>query len=370
MTTSGNALTEAQRIVRTNFAIVGRASPLGGYSNTNSRIDTDQGERYVLRISAADADVNTMLQVEDTMAAASEASFATSHAVATVHNDPFAILNDGRIARLHTWVPGATYTEIGHPAAAAESIGRTAGEMVQILSGAKPRTSRAHSQWDLRNAQRTIARLRHQARSGAHLSIIQAVLDRLLEMDMTHLPLQVVHNDLNQGNLLLTDDAVSGVIDFDDATMTYRIAELAIACAYAMLDQDDPVSIATEACRGYRRFISTTDAEAKSLFDLILARLATSVCIAASQPEGNPHHHDTETSAWNLLARLIHGDTDAIANEIERAARGLAPNIDPVDGLMAARDVLGPSATISRSTSRTETPNISTMPVAADTSTA
>jgi Ser/Thr protein kinase RdoA (MazF antagonist) len=109
-------------------------------------------------------------------------------------------------------------------------------------------------------------------------------------------------------------------IDFGDAPTTYRIAELAIACAYAMLDQDDPVSVAAEACRGYREFTPIADAEATYLFDLILARLATSVCIAASQPQGNPQHHDTETAAWNLLEKLMYGDTDRISHEIACAA--------------------------------------------------
>jgi Ser/Thr protein kinase RdoA (MazF antagonist) len=321
VTVSPQHLIEAERTARDLFGVVGAATPLGGYSDTNTRIDTSEGVRYVLRISPEGTDVARLLQSETVMAAASKASFATPHPVRTSHDERWATLANGQIARLHTWVPGATYGASGHPPAAARSVGRTAGEMVGVLAEIEPSTSQVDSKWDIRSASATITSLRSRLGAEHQQSLIQEVLDRLLRVNTKDLPLQMVHNDLNPGILLLSDDIVHGVIDFGDATRTYRIAELAIACAYAMLDQDDPVFVATEACRGYLEFTSITGAEADSLLDFVLARLATSVCISASQPRGNPQHHDTESMAWNLLARLILGDTDRISREIADAAR-------------------------------------------------
>ena len=60
-------------------------------------------------------------------------------------------------------------------------------------------------------------------------------------------------------------------------------------------------------------------AEAEVLLDLILARLATSVTVAASRGGANPHHTISEGPAWDLLERLLTGDVDAIAVELAAA---------------------------------------------------
>ena len=70
--------------------------------------------------------------------------------------------------------------------------------------------------------------------------MIDIAVDRYDTIDLGTLPRQVVHNDLNDENILVHDGAIYGMIDFGDATETIRVAELAIACTYAMFDQDDP----------------------------------------------------------------------------------------------------------------------------------
>ena len=83
---------------------------------------------------------------------------------------------------------------------------------------------------------------------------------------------------------MVTDEAVTGVIDFEDVVSTIRIGELSVACAYAMLLQADPISVAMDVIRGYRQIASVTRLEATHLYSLTLARLAVSVCVAAGQP--------------------------------------------------------------------------------------
>ena len=78
------------------------------------------------------------------------------------------------------------------------------------------------------------------------------MLVRYDAIDLRALPRQVVHNDLNDENLLVRDGAIAGVIDFGDAIETVRAAELAIACTYAMLDQEDPVAVAGDVIAGYQ----------------------------------------------------------------------------------------------------------------------
>ncbi|MGB5185733.1 MAG: aminotransferase class III-fold pyridoxal phosphate-dependent enzyme, partial [Acidimicrobiia bacterium] len=161
------------------------------------------------------------------------------------------------------------------------------------------------------------------------------------------LPRQVVHNDLNDENILVRDGALVGVIDFGDAIETVRVAELAIACTYAMFDQDDPVGVATDVIAGYRSMAPLEDAEADALLDLILARLATSVTLSASRGRANPHHTISEVPAWDLFERLVAGDLEAIAAELA-AAGGVAPapSLSRTD-LLEQRTTLGSSLSLS-----------------------
>jgi Ser/Thr protein kinase RdoA (MazF antagonist) len=314
--------TEAARIARDRFGIFGTPSELPGYEDVNTRIDSFAGASWVLKVSPSTSDLSTVRLAEEAMAAVDSSAFACPRALPTKDGELYATLPDGSIARLHTWADGVSYADRGHPQAAAISIGRTAGEIVESLSTISTDTARSDTRWDLRYCVDTIESLSYHVGATAQRSMIGAVIDRISTVPIDDLPVQVIHGDLNTSNLLLEDDTVVGVIDFGDARSTIRVAELAIACAYAMLHQDDPIAAASQVCMGYREFSEPSGIEATHLFDLILGRLATSVCVAASLPGTNPHHRDTVDATWDLLARLVAADMTAMSDELRAAALG------------------------------------------------
>jgi hypothetical protein len=157
----------------------------------------------------------------------------------------------------------------------------------------------------------------------------------------------VVHGDLNTGNLLLDGDTVVGLVDFGDVRNTIRMSELAIACAYTMLCQDDPVTVAAQVCAGYREFCLPSATEASALFGLILGRLATSVCVSASLPRDNPHRHDTADATWDLLSRLVAADMSWISEELRAAALGGDTTVRGDRSVRRDPSVLGPSLSLS-----------------------
>ena len=323
MVTRSTAETEAARIARDRFGIDGTPCELPGYEDVNTRIESWVGTSWVLKVSPSTSDLSTIHLTQEAMGAVDSSAFACPQAVPTKAGELYAKLPNGSIARLHTWVDGVSYADRGHPQAAAVSIGRTAGEIVECLSTISSDAQRTDTRWDLRYCVNTIESLAHHLTATAQRSMIDAVVDRISTVPMDDLPVQVIHGDLNTSNLLLEDDTVVGVIDFGDARSTIRIAELAIACAYAMQHQDDPITVASQVCMGYREFSEPSDIEAAHLFDLILGRLATSVCVAASLPNTNPHRHDTVDATWELLARLVPADMTAMSAELRTAALGL-----------------------------------------------
>jgi 4-aminobutyrate aminotransferase-like enzyme len=106
----------------------------------------------------------------------------------------------------------------------------------------------------------------------------------------------MIHNDLNDHNILVGggDDlegrgqTVTGIVDFGDMVHSYRVGEIAIAIAYAMLDRNDPLDVAASVVRGYCERSTLDDNELGALFGLVLLRLCASACIAADQQRQRP----------------------------------------------------------------------------------
>jgi len=119
----------------------------------------------------------------------------------------------------------------------------------------------------------------------------------------------VIHNDANRANVLVDETGlqVVSIIDFGDMMNSWLVAEPAIAATYVMLDQADPLSMASELLRGYHQTLPLTTTEISLVFDLICMRLCMCVCINAFQSQLNPDNEylnvDTQ-AAWDLLGNL------------------------------------------------------------------
>jgi 4-aminobutyrate aminotransferase-like enzyme len=116
------------------------------------------------------------------------------------------------------------------------------------------------------------------------------------------------HNDANDYNLLVKDNAVSGLIDFGDMVYTALINNVAVACTYAMLNNKKPLDTAALVVKNYHAIYPLTVQELDLLYYLIAARLCISVTQSAynaSLDSSNEHHFITEQPAWDLLYQLI-----------------------------------------------------------------
>jgi Ser/Thr protein kinase RdoA (MazF antagonist) len=110
------------------------------------------------------------------------------------------------------------------------------------------------------------------------------------------LPLQqqlrrgVIHNDANRNNVIVDDSGtrVVSVIDFGDMIHSWQVLEPAIAAAYAMHGQPDPLACAQAVLAGYHRGLALGAAEIDVFFDLVCMRLCMSVCLCAYQQQLEP----------------------------------------------------------------------------------
>jgi 4-aminobutyrate aminotransferase-like enzyme len=153
-----------------------------------------------------------------------------------------------------------------------------------------------------------------------------------------------VYNDANDHNLLVKEDAggspsLVGLIDFGDALHTVTVAELAIACAYLMLDREDPLAEASRVISGYHSVRPLTPVERSALFDLVIARLCASVLLAAQRRRVEPENEYLQISAQpvaRLLERMSAMKHEQTSRALADACAAPAP-VRSADAIVAVR---------------------------------
>ncbi|MBV6654005.1 MAG: aminotransferase class III-fold pyridoxal phosphate-dependent enzyme, partial [Mameliella sp.] len=119
-------------------------------------------------------------------------------------------------------------------------------------------------------------------------------------------------NDANDYNLMTQRDQdghflLTGVFDFGDAVYTAVINELAVALAYAIMEQPDPINAAKEVIGNYHEAFPLQAEEVAALPALIWARLMTSVTVSTINQQSSPERAYLQVSnqgAWQLLEKL------------------------------------------------------------------
>ncbi len=317
----------AAAVAAAHFDIIGEATELPGEVDTNFRIRSGD-QSYVLKISpdSTTASLLAARQFAMTRLAAAGVPYQFPHP--PVGGEAIVALPEGGSATMVTWVPGIPFADAGRPIELAGGIGLLAATVVRVLEGFHHPALHRESHWNLATAPTVLRELSPHVANPADRALIDDILDRLIVQipKLQQLPKQVIHGDINDLNIMVVDGEIVGLIDFGDLTYSWRIAEVAIAATYTMLDQDDPLDIAAEVVAGYAQIGAVSAVEAELIYDLIRARLAVSACVSASRADqGNPHHVVSERAVWELLERLDYVDSIAAGAELAAATGKLRP---------------------------------------------
>ncbi|WP_138470633.1 phosphotransferase [Poseidonocella sp. HB161398] len=108
------------------------------------------------------------------------------------------------------------------------------------------------------------------------------------------LPRQVIHGDLSPSNLLAdagTGVRITGIIDFGDAVLAPRIADLAVAASY-FIDGTAFGDQVAELAEGYERVQPLLPAERAALPLLVRARLAARIVLPYWRAQMFPENRD------------------------------------------------------------------------------
>jgi Ser/Thr protein kinase RdoA (MazF antagonist) len=209
-------------------------------------------------------------------------------------------------------------------------LGRSLGQLDVSLAGFSHPGIERPLLWDISEADDRIKKFKPLIKNPHRHSLIdhfhRRYLSRVLP-EHAQLRNSVIHNDANDNNVIVdpnNSNQISCLIDFGDMLKTWLVAEPAIAIAYALLDEDDPIDCSSEIARGYHSAFPLTEFEQSILFDLVTIRLCTSVCICAYQKSLQPDNKYlaiSEKPAWQLLERLIELPSSRLISTIQDTCR-------------------------------------------------
>ena len=342
---------EATSCALRDFGVTGRGSPLPSERDQNVLLETDGGERFVLKIANA-AESRALLEAQNAaLAYAARRSTLCPTVVPAVDGRTLVELHAGggtHLVRLLTWMPGAPLAGVDEaPRELLEDLGARLAELDAALDGFDHPAIHRDFYWDLARAFDVVRDASPLVDDGAMRALVIDLAARVHARDgarLAGLRRAAVHNDPNDYNVLVNAGSVVGFLDFGDIVSSYAVADLAIAIAYAVLDEDDPLDAAVSIVRGYARSRSLDDDEIAALFGLVLLRLCASVCIAARQQRqrpDDPYLSISQAPIARTLPRLAAVGFDD-AEEAFRRARGRTP----AETLAARRRVIGANVSV------------------------
>ncbi|GAA1203846.1 aminotransferase class III-fold pyridoxal phosphate-dependent enzyme [Pseudonocardia alaniniphila] len=312
---------------------------LGGESDHNVRIVTVDGRQFLLKASAGSIDDVSLRWQADVLSHLADRApdLPVSRLVPATSGAELVSVGSYAV-RLLTWLPGTLFAEIEHhPPALLTELGRVAGRLTRALADLPVRAGVRSHHWDVRKAATAIDAGLGFVPDERNRRTVEHVLTWFDRAGATldGLPTGVVHQDMNDFNVLVLPDGdtgvhVSGVLDVGDALFTIRVAEVAIAAAYAMLRKDDPLAAAAAVVAGFHSVVPLTDAELSVLFPLAAARLCVNATTWTRRltTSDNRYAKERMRHTWPALARIVE-ISPALAEAAFRDACGFEPAPTP-----------------------------------------
>ena len=325
---------DAERIAMQEFGINGRSKLLVSERDQNFRLDTESGLRYTLKISnpaeqemVVDSQNRALLHVANR-----DASIPLPRVIPNSdgHLHCHAEI-DGRthIIRMLSWLDGEVLGDARPEPDLLTEMGRMLARLEIALKDFKHPGSNPPLLWDMKRAD-NLHGLLPCINDMELRQLIVPVLDRfdVLKPVLKSLRSQVIHNDLNPGNVLLDKSEppqISGIIDFGDLVKSPLIIDLAVASAYYLTADDNPLASALPMIRAFHQTRPLQTAEMRILTDLIRTRLVTSLLICswriAKFPENREYLETSLVPSQAYLVALNTLDADTAFNQILTACR-------------------------------------------------
>jgi 4-aminobutyrate aminotransferase-like enzyme/Ser/Thr protein kinase RdoA (MazF antagonist) len=312
---------EAARLAREIFSLEVSAKSLPGEYDDNFHLTSAGGREFVLKVmhpAREHSFVEMQCQVLQHLAWRAP-QLSLPRVCTTSRGDAFTVatLPDGtkRLLWLLTYVPGTVLAKVNpHSPDLLRSLGHFLGEMDAALADFSHPAAHRELKWDLSRA-RWIRDYLHHIGDSTRRALVEkfvAFYESEVVLGLPSLRRSVIYGDANDYNVLVSAPwpqprKVVSVIDFGDMHHGLTVSEVAIAAAYAILCEKDPLPAASAVVAGYHNVFPISEAEIGLLYTLIGMRLAVSVTNSAHRKSlvpDDPYVTISEASAWDALEKL------------------------------------------------------------------
>ncbi|GAB1307906.1 aminotransferase class III-fold pyridoxal phosphate-dependent enzyme [Urechidicola sp. KH5] len=310
------SLQEASEILEKLYQISGEISELPGELDFNFKVKVSKTESYVLKISRPDSDLNALdfqssllTSIQDTT------EIITPQIIENTKQESISIYTDKsgcrRYVRLLSWIDGRIYVDVNPQTDDLRlQLGTYCGNLTNSLQHFKHQNANYKFDWDIAQSLWTKKHIQLFNQEEQEIIIyFQNQFEKQLK-SYNLLRKQVVHNDTNYDNIVVSMDLIQpkikSVIDFGDAIYTQTINDLAIVCAYAIVNLEDPLSASVSIIKGYHSKFNLQEKELEHLYTCIGMRLIISVTKAAINKQKEPDNiylQRSDASAWELLLK-------------------------------------------------------------------
>ena len=341
---------DAVRLARELYGLDVTAGPLPSERDQNFHLRDASGAQFVIKIANSE-EAREVLDLQNQALAFLAQQDTGLEWPRTIGGAGLqtCVAEDGttHFVRLLGWVDGACFASVQpHRRELLLSLGRMLARMDAALENFSHPAARRTLYWDLRHAR--MARPHLDLLTDSQRSLVEPILHAWEQINWSALPHSIIHGDANDYNILVdaTGARVQTILDFGDMVHSATVCDLAIALAYVMLGEQDPIAAAVQVIAGYHETRPLTGPEIDALYTLAATRLCMSVCYSAFQareaPGNQRYLNITNGPAWELLRRLAQMPTGWPPDVFRRAGKMETASLSE-----RRRKHLGPSLSLS-----------------------
>lgn len=340
---------DARQVALEFYGIEGNLTRLEGELDFNFKITTANKEKYILKISRPNPDVNQLhFQQELLKYVADNKEVAAPRLVLNVDGDGISVLSDEqgqlRMARLLTWTEGRLWSSVNPQTDALRyQLGQKAGALTKALEGFEHPQAHRILEWD--NAQvdwvYDYLDLFEGHQRGLMEHFHQLIKVRLPALQT--LRKGVIHNDINDNNIVVTNEvknpSVVALIDYGDAIYTPIINDLGVAGMYLPTGQPDALAAILPFVKGYHEAYPLQAEELALLYSSVAMRLVISLTkakINQQKEPDNPYHQISVKAGWKVLEQWYQLN-ESFATYSFRSVCGLTAHPNEFDFLAWAK---------------------------------
>ena len=330
--------TELVLAVEAEFGLDSRhLTRLGGEVDLNLKVECADGSRFLIKATEIQEDCDTAWQGRILDHVAQCDSRIPIPKVLRTYSGCQEIsvrFNDAQYqVRVMTWLDGEVIGRaVGVDCELLGELGALAGLMFDCLQSADRTGVPKTHHWDVRNIREAVTSCIDFVPDSVNVGAVETILQKCepVEPLLAKLPKGLVHQDLNDFNVLVAEDAegrmrVSGIIDFGDTLDSIRVAEVVVAGAYSMLRQQDPLGALAAVVAGFNSVVPLTDQERSVIFPLAAARLCLNACTWTQRSiiDPGPYGFSRMLYTWPTVQLVAPLDPAQALERIEIACQGV-----------------------------------------------